>query len=227
MGAAVPHRRLMMYERSLQDDLHNDKKDMWRVVREHVSASIAEAKSAAQEALNQRRRQTMWLNPDIRFQVNAPLTSTMKDRSPDLLEKVILQFDVHAARYAKRDIDGNGTVDTFCNFRTRDISRAMNCPLPEGLRANEMVTWLQTDRAKLLGWEEHDEHTAQRCADEGMFVVAAWANPNPKASGHIAPLMPARGEPGTFISNVGGTFFERGPLSRGFGDKRPRFWVHP
>lgn len=232
MGATMPKSAMLMqYERELQSDLNQDKRDSWRIVREHVTARIAEAKAAAEEALNKRKpkeHHEMWTpNPDIKVQLNAPITSAPNKRSADLLKQVIAQFDVNAERYRKRDIDNNGTLDTFCNFYSRDYTRAMGCPLPEGLRANEMFDWLQTERARLLGWEEHDEHTAQRCADEGMCVLAVWKNPEPKKPGHIAPLIPSDGESGTFISNVGASNFARGHLSKGFGNKTPRFWVRP
>lgn len=167
-----------------------------------------------------------WLVEDISKAVIAPKQSTPQTRSTSELRDVIAQFEVLAPRYRKRDIDGNGTVETFCNFFTRDISRAMHAPLPEGFRANQMFDWLLQPAGRAAGWELCDEHTAQRAADAGLFAIAVWKNPD-GGPGHIAPLIPCEGQPGTWIANVGGTNFARGLISRGFGALKPSFFVHP
>lgn len=167
-----------------------------------------------------------WLHADLARPVVAPLQSTSATRSTEQLRAVIGQFEVRAPRYLKRDVDGNGTLETFCNFFTRDISEAMHAPLPRGMRANEMFDWLAGAEAKAAGWETTDEHTAQRAADEGLFAIACWKNPR-GGPGHITPLIPSEGQPGTWVANVGANNFARGLLVRAFGGLKPSFFVHP
>ncbi len=166
-----------------------------------------------------------WLHADLTKPVLAPLQSTPATRSAAQLRAVVAQFDVRAQRYLRRDVTGDGRPETFCNFFARDISRAMHAPLPEGLRANQMFDWLE-NAGRAEGWEEVDEHPAQRAADEGLFVVAAWKNPS-GGPGHITPLLPSEGQPGTWVANVGAANFARGALARAFGALKPSFFVHP
>lgn len=167
-----------------------------------------------------------WLHADLSKPVVAPLQSVPATRSGEMLKAVVFQFLVGAPRYAKRDVTGDGKPETFCNFFTRDVSRAMHAPLPEGMRANQMFDWLDGAEAKAAGWETCDEHTAQRAADEGLFVVAVWKNPS-GGPGHITPLIPSEGQPGTWVANVGANNFARGLLVRAFGGLKPSFFVHP
>lgn len=169
----------------------------------------------------------IWLHSDLSRPVTAPLQSTKETRSADQLRVVVGQFEVQSPRYVKRDVTGDGVPETFCNFFTRDVSRAMHAPLPEGMRANQMFDWLRLSLdAAREGWEEVPEHVAQGAADAGLFAVAVWKNPS-GGPGHITPLIPSEGQPGTWVANVGASNFARGTLARAFGNLRPRFWVHP
>lgn len=167
-----------------------------------------------------------WLHDDISKPVFAPLQSTPATRSPEQLRAVIGQFEVHAPRYQKRDVTGDGKPETFCNFFTRDVSRAMHAPLPEGYRANEMFIWLSGLEAQAQGWKPATEQGAQAAADAGWFAVAVWKNPT-GAPGHITPLIPSDGQAGTWVANVGASNFARGLLVRAFGALKPSFFVHP
>lgn len=165
-----------------------------------------------------------WLHADYSKPLEPPVRSKPDGRSRLLLIALIWQFSVtRALRWRKRDVDGKPGDETFCNFFTVAVATAMGVLLPQ-LRANELFGWLQGPEAKAAGWEKADAHTAQRVADEGMLAIAVSRNPN--GPGHIAPLVPSLGEPGTWIANVGRTNFERGKLEEGFASYVPDFYVH-
>lgn len=153
-----------------------------------------------------------------------PLTSTVNARSPEQLQAVIAQFITAAPRYLPRDLTGDGIRETFCNFYTRDISRAMNCPLPEPMRANDFPAWLSSAGAR-VGWRRVDERAARAAAQRGEFAVAIWINNH--GPGHIVPLLPGDGLK-TWCSHVGGSHFDRGTLVQAFGAHvaELEFWSH-
>lgn len=153
-------------------------------------------------------------------------SSTLQTRSAELLIDVLAEHQFRgASRYRPRDVDGNGTTETFCNVHTADIAEAMGVTLPRGKRANELALWLASGGTE-HGWEQVDEHTARAMADEGMMVVASWFNPHGPV-GHICPLEPSLGEPGVWVSNVGRTNFLRGTLAQAFGGLAVDFFAHP
>lgn len=166
-----------------------------------------------------------WLHTDYSKPLQAPVVSYPGGRTPWFLISVLWQFSITTAlRWKKRDVTGDGVPETFCNFFTVAFCTAMGVLLPQ-LRANELFDWFSSDEAKSAGWELATEHAAQAMANEGMVAIAVWKNP--EGPGHIAPLVPALTEPGTWIANVGATNFERGLLAWGFGSRQPLFFVHP
>lgn len=153
-------------------------------------------------------------------------TSTLQTRSPELLCDILAEHQLRgAARYRRRDVDGDGSPETFCNVHAVDVAEAMGVLLPRGMRANQLLLWLSTEGLK-HGWEQVSEHVARAMADQGQFVVAAWYNRN-GGPGHIAPLEPSLGEPGVWVSNVGASNFLRGTLSAAFGSAPVSFFAHP
>lgn len=167
-----------------------------------------------------------WLHDDLTRPLDAPVKSTLATRSAWLLIAVIWQFCVERAeRFRKRDIDHDGRDDTFCNFFMKAVADAMGVTLPQ-LRANALAEWLSSPMGKAAGWEEVTEHVAQRMADEGQLACAVWSNPT-GGSGHVAPLVPSLGQPGTWTAQAGWSNFSRGQLASGFGDKLPTFFAHP
>jgi hypothetical protein len=66
---------------------------------------------------------------------------------------------------------------------------------PQTLLANAQVDWLNTE-GRSFGWRKVESaQRAQEHANEGFLVVAAYKNPNPEKSGHIAVVRPyAKGE---------------------------------
>ena len=60
------------------------------------------------------------------------------------------------------------------------------------LLATAQLDWLSTEEATKEGWRRvSDMREAQRLANEGKLVVAAFPSPNPKKPGHIAIVRPA------------------------------------
>lgn len=169
-----------------------------------------------------------WLVDNPAVALVAPLKSTLQDRSAVRLAFVVAQFQLETAfRWKKRDVDGRPGEETFCNFAAVAITTAMSVPLPQ-LRANEIALWLEGQSVDPhSGWEQVDEHTAQRMADEGQVAVAVWQNPQPGKPGHIAVLVPSLEEDGTWIAQAGVKNFTRGKLEAGFGPFKPLFYAHP
>lgn len=152
--------------------------------------------------------------------------STLQTRSAELLIDVLAEHQFRgASRYRPRDVTGDGKAETFCNVHSCDVAEAMGVVLPRGKRANELALWLASGGVE-HGWEQVSEHTARAMADEGQLALAVWFNPN-GGPGHICPLEPSMGEPGTWVSNVGARNFLRGQLAEAFGDRPVTFFVHP
>ena len=168
-----------------------------------------------------------WLHDDWTRSVIAPFQSDRHTRSSELLEAVVAQFRVEVhPRYARRDITGDGNPETFCNAFARDVCDALHAPLPWGLRANQLVEWLSGPTGRQMEWSGLSEHQARAFADEGCPTVATWFNRN-GGPGHIALVVPSRGESGVWIAQAGRTNFARGLLSRGFGSLPVTYFAHP
>lgn len=170
-----------------------------------------------------------------------PLTvcSNQGARSPRNLEDVVRALRVDTdPRYAPRDLNADGTRETFCNIFLWDFSRAMGveiphwvdaqgCPCAPGkgleLNANATVRWMVSYGVPHYGWEQVLEPVARARVLRGEPTVALWQNHS--GIGHVAALVPARtGE--TYIAQAGAACFSRGPLSRGFGRLSPVFYSH-
>ncbi len=169
-----------------------------------------------------------WLHADLSRPVECPVRSTLQTRAPLLTIAIIWLFLLERVeRFRKRDTDGKPGDETFCNFWSVAFAWAMGVPIPQ-LRANALQVWFQSPEAIALGWEQVSQHVAQRMADEGQVAFASWLNPT-AGPGHIAPLVPALGEPGCFVANVGATNFSRGRIEAAFGVHLADtlYFVHP
>lgn len=154
------------------------------------------------------------------------LTSSVLDRSPARLMAIVAEHHLRGfARYQPRDVTGDGKPETWCNLFAQDVSEAMGAPLPRRTTANGLYAWLQSDDARVKGWEETTQHIAQRMADEGQLSLAVWLNV--LGPGHIAVLVPSLGELGCWIAQAGATRFSRAQLRAGFGDLPVQFFSHP
>lgn len=64
------------------------------------------------------------------------------------------------------------------------------------LLANAQFRWLHTPAAQKQGWRKVSGtnvlEKAQKAANKGYMVLAAYKNPNPQRAGHIVCIMPSR-----------------------------------
>jgi len=163
------------------------------------------------------------------------LTSTRDNREGVRLYAIIAEhfFRGHA-RYARRDVTGDGIDETFCNLLVQDVAEAMSVMLPRGVRANALIAWLETEADKPESpWEVVTSHVAQAMADEGQLVIACWSNPQPPAPGHVAIVVPSLEDAGSermgdvFIAQAGRINFTRGTVQQGFGIRGVTYLAHP
>jgi hypothetical protein len=135
---------------------------------------------------------------DIYAEQWRPLTPVIfDDRSPENLQKALLQFGVASSlRYRPT------AKDTYCNIFRWDATRALGVEVPHWhdlrtgtttavgkgveMRANMVEDWMR--RAGVAqGWREVDKRTAYASAALGLPVVL---NQKGVRSGHEALLMP-------------------------------------
>jgi hypothetical protein len=159
----------------------------------------------------------------------APTQSAPATRSALRTLAVVGQFGLDLdrlnPRYGNRDIDGNpATLETTCNYLVRDFCAAMRVPL-QGARANDMVAWLASQEASLLGWAVVSEHAARGCAAEGFAVLAGWFNRN-GGPGHVAVVVPSLEEDGTYVAQSGALCFSHGLIQAGFGSLAVTYFAH-
>lgn len=156
------------------------------------------------------------------------------DRHPDLLDKVIDQFEVETSdRYRVRDTSGDGIPDTFCNIFAWDVTRALCAEIPHWWRGRELSAngvhdWL-VQHGRTYGWEEGRAVDAVRAANLGAPAVAVWRNPS--GSGHIAVVRPSLtpSEP-MMLAQAGRQNLRRASIAQCFGTSRlheVRFFTHP
>jgi hypothetical protein len=177
-----------------------------------------------------------WLPTTPWLPVTAPITGGTTSRSAAITESVVRQWAVETSpRYRPRPAIGGG-ADTYCNIFVCDVTTALGCAVPrwwqlgprlEHLTANRQHDWLKRIGSE-HGWSIPSEPlAAQRAVDAGRVAVAVWTNPNAGHSGHIAVVVPSRGEAGVWIAQAGARCFERAKLEAGFGsDKTPQFFIH-
>lgn len=167
-------------------------------------------------------------------------TNKEGERSPEAYNEVMEAFQVESsARYQPRD------NKTWCNIYVWDVTTAMGCEIPHyynrvtgepmtqeqavhnpgsyyEMNAPRMTTWLEKYGEK-YGWVACDEATAINSANEGMPTVAVGTN-----TGHVAMVAPQNeGETGVMISQAGGSNFNHGELSDGFGTYQVKYYYHP
>lgn len=180
----------------------------------------------------------MWPSPDISLAV-VPPSGVCLPRSADNLTVMVALAEVETAeRYRKRDLTGDDRPETFCNIFVSDVTRWIGAEIPHDLpetrvtehgdritihrwqdvRAN--AEWL---RAGNGGWRACSAAEASEAAEHGRPAVVLW-DPPARAHGHIALLVPSRGEGGVWIAQAGATNFSRGRLVRGFGNAAPLEW---
>ena len=147
-------------------------------------------------------------------------------------DKVLDQFKVATnPRYTPRDVpqlDGSKKHTTFCNVFVTDVCLAMGATTPTppySLSANEYSAWLADPKqGGAKGWKAVSAADAQKMANGGKPVIAAWKNPKAGASGHVAMVRPGDVDPvkGPSVASAGehcfdkahvGDAFRSGPIS--------------
>jgi hypothetical protein len=89
-------------------------------------------------------------------------------------------------------------VGTHCSAFAASFAKKLGVYLPHPpeysqiLLANAQYKWLDSVEAVKLGWKRIDTaEQAQSNANQGRFVLAVFANPNPNKPGHIAIIKPS------------------------------------
>ena len=167
-----------------------------------------------------------YIPANLALDVRSPITNGDMRRSPAALLGVISALFVEKAeRYRRRDVDGDGTLNTTCNYFARDVCDALGVALPRPMRANGIIDWLQSEEGRRHEWKQVDKDDAMKSASEGRPVLACWYNRN-GGSGHVAIVRPSLSGD-VEIAQAGLTSFERGRLVEGFGTKPVTFFSHP
>jgi hypothetical protein len=122
--------------------------------------------------------------------------------------------------YHRRDLNGDGIPETMCNFFVRDTCNDMSAPIPN-MRANDMICWLQSTLGHLEGWRQGSLQTAKVAAGRGEVVIVAWFNEKGHP-GHVALMCDGEGN----IAQAGRINFNKGSISKGFGELKVVFLIH-
>lgn len=141
-----------------------------------------------------------------------PLISKPGERSLHALRVVLDQFPLDCERYRARDVTNDNRIETFCNFFTRDVARAMSCFLPENKTANQIYELLKN--FKILGFRQVTRAEAAMSLDLGKFVFAIAHNP--QGPGHMTPCREALDDI-IFVDHVGRHNARRIPINMAFG----------
>lgn len=177
------------------------------------------------------------LPTDLALEVIVPILSTPSTRSAaSLLEigEAIAEQD----RYKPRDVDGNGTIETMCNFAFREALKMLDVDIPRML-ANDLHDFLLDMRGQARGFARvPTEWMARDLAQQGRPVAAIWKNLLLRQTtkglvaspGHVGLLMPARPQDPrsvTWMMQAGAANFAHGTLTQGFGLRPVTFIACP
>lgn len=142
-------------------------------------------------------------------------------RSPANLVDIVDQLDpAGAERYRRRDVDSNGTLDTFCNFFVRDALASLGVHVPK-LRANQLCGFFVT----ALDWRAVTQHEAVMRACSGYPTVAGWVNPK-GGPGHVALMIPSVRADVPLCAQAGARNFASGTIALAFGNLPVSYWTH-
>lgn len=174
--------------------------------------------------------------------VDGAVQSTQQNRSVDLFNRVINQFEVGTnPRYAPvPEIDPmtrEQKVDpktkrpvwarTFCNIFVSDVTRAMGAEIPHVVDGEEqrvlgMQTWL-ANQGRQQGWRKVlTSREAQEHASQGRPAVVC-------GHGHIAIVRPGGTPQNPSIAQAGSSRFQQGSVTTGWrGTQIPdlEYWIH-
>jgi hypothetical protein len=168
--------------------------------------------------------------------IDAPIKSNREDRSPNLYQVIIEQFEVEEnPRYAPRE------GKTYCNILVWDVTRAMDAEIPHWVNSageptahygtdahrqncNAMHKWLHLFGPK-YGWHRVNLEEALKSATEGSPSIAIFYNPS--GNGHVVIIRPDSNDPKVpLCAQAGKICFSKGTLIDAFGTIQPEFWTH-
>jgi len=174
---------------------------------------------------------------------SAPVNPPSVPTDPTLPQKI--KDMIHAMNVAgnSKYLPRNG--NTYCNIFAMDFCKKMGVPFPEWLdwnkdgkiddylNANEAISWLDGSYNKggvqtgaQLGWKEISSDQAAQYASQGKVVLAGWTNPIASQPGHLAVVRPESTVGNIQIAQAGGSNFEQGSITKGFGSKTPTYFVY-
>lgn len=167
-----------------------------------------------------------WLPASISRPAFAPLVGVVGRRSRYAYLAILGQYPVEThARYLPEWFGKQRR--TKCNVLVADATQALGCAVPWVL-ANEQVRWLATQGCQRYGWVTCDKGAAAGYAHRGWPTLAAWENPTPGESGHIAFVIPPPTDAsGLWVCQAGAVNRASMPLASGFGAYPVTFFCHP
>ncbi len=119
----------------------------------------------------------------------------------DMARAAVLKMACEAALADKyleaSDIDGDGDLDTKCNFGLQQIAGKVGCSRFNGKRANDIHAMCLSDPGE---FENLLPDRAILAAKRGGLVVASL--PNPSGSGHVAVVYPTSGGESASLGRV-------------------------
>lgn len=165
-------------------------------------------------------------------------------RSPEATARAVEAIDPERnVELLRHDADGDGTMETFCNFFAHMVTALLSCTIPR-LKANAQVRWLR-DEGPRNGWRKVLPTQAVEAANRGLPVVVCWFNPHVVIGKDGKPLADAEGHPvlghghialvratpkdgtGVWIAQAGRRNFNHARLVDGFGSLAPlEFFSH-
>lgn len=172
-----------------------------------------------------------------------PIIPPVSPANPAMVQKI--KDLIHSMNVTgnSRYLPKNG--DTYCNIFAMDFCKKMGIPLPEYLdwnkdgriddylNANESISWLNGSYNKggvqtgpQLGWKTVTADQAAQYASEGKVVVAGWINPDARLPGHMAIVRPESTAGNIQIAQAGGSNFEKGSVTKGFGSRNVSYFVY-
>lgn len=176
--------------------------------------------------------------PDVK-----PITPPVSPSNPAMVQKIKDMIHSMNVTGNSRYLPKNGS--TYCNIFAMDFCKKMGIPLPEYLdwnkdgriddylNANESISWLNGSYNKggvqtgpQLGWKTVTADQAAQYASEGKVVVAGWTNPVASQPGHMAIVRPESTPGNIQIAQAGGTNFEKGSITKGFGSRNVSYFVY-
>ena len=176
------------------------------------------------------------------------INGNITNRSPELLNQIIGQFNVERAERYQPFRKGN---DTYCNIFVWDVTTALGAEIPhyvdaetgsprtypyikgaKEMGANATHDWLLSQGPQ-YGWRQVSAEEAQAYANTGKPAVTAWKNPT-GAAGHVQIVCPSQNRGydsirGVTVAQAGAKVTDYAYISSTFGGSKlanVKYFVH-